>query len=121
MALFRLLQHLLPRSLAWQTTTPTGERAPGKRLRQYLEGLAGSAGGIVAFVDLVYLDLLPSTTRELAAWEKQFALGSGGSIADRRAKLASAWSLLGGQSPDYIQRTLHAAGFTTVHVHEWWE
>lgn len=120
MTLLRLFQHLLPRALAWNTTTPTGERAPAKRLRQYVEGLAGFAAQVVAFVDLVYLDLLPRTTRELATWEKQFALGSGGSLTDRRSKLAGAWALQGGQSPDYLQRTLHAAGFTTVYVHEWW-
>jgi hypothetical protein len=72
------------------------------------------------FIDLAYLDLLPGTTRELALWEKQFTLGSGGSEANRRAKLAGVWGLAGGQSPDYIQRTLHVAGFTTVFVHEWW-
>jgi hypothetical protein len=117
----RLFQHLLPRALAWATTTPTGERAPAKRLRQYLEGLAGLPADVRTFSDLGYLDLLPRTTRELAAWEKQFALGSGGSVDDRRAKLAGAWAAAGGQSPDYIQRTLHAAGFTMVFVHEWWE
>lgn len=118
--MLRLFQHLLPRALAWRTTTPTGARAPGKRLRQYLEGLAGFAAQVVQFVDLVFLDLLPHSTRELAAWEKQFALGAGGSIADRRAKLAGEWGMQGGQSPDYLERTLHAAGFTTVFVHEWW-
>lgn len=118
--MLRLLQHLLPRALAWQSTTPTGERAPAKRLRQYLEGLGGFAAQVVAFVDLVYLDLWPTSTRELAAWEKQFALGAGGSDLQRRAKLAVEWGMQGGQSPDYIERTLHAAGFTTVFVHEWW-
>lgn len=118
--MLRLFQHLLPRALAWNTTTPTGERAAAKRLRQFVEGLAGFVGQVVEFVDLVYLDLLPASTRELVAWEKQFALGSGGSVADRRAKLAGAWALQGGQSPDYLQRTLHAAGFDTVFIHEWW-
>lgn len=112
--MFRLFQHLVPRALAWSTTAPT-------RLRQCLEGLAaGVPTAVRAFVDLVYLDLFPTTTRELAAWERQFALGSGGSDSDRRAKLDGAWRLQGGQSPDYLQRTLHAAGFTNVYVHEWW-
>lgn len=112
--MLRLIQHLLPRALAWGTTT-------SKRLRQYLEGLAGLPADVRDFVDLAYLDLFPSTTRELAAWEKQFGLGSGGSISNRRSKLAAAWALQGRQSPDYIQRIIHAAGFTTVYVHEWWE
>jgi uncharacterized protein YmfQ (DUF2313 family) len=118
--MFRTIQHLLPRGAAWDTTTPAGGTSPAKRLRQYLEGLAEHYSGIRLFVDLVYLDLLPRTTRQLSTWEKQFGLGSGGPDVDRRAKLAGAWSLQGGQSPDYIQRTLHAAGFTTVYVHEWW-
>lgn len=111
--MLRLFQHLLPRALAWGTTTH-------KRLRQFFEGLAAFAAEVVLFVDLVLLDLLPRTTRELGAWEKQFALGSGGSLDDRRAKLAGEWAMQGGQSPDYLESTLHAAGFTTVFVHEWW-
>lgn len=118
--MLRLIQHLLPRARAWATTTPTGARAAGKRLRQYLEGLGNFAGEVRTFIDLVLLDALPRTTRELPAWERQFGLGSGGSIDDRRNKLAGAWGLQGGQSPDYLQRTLHAAGFTTVFVYEWW-
>lgn len=114
--MFRVIQKLLPRGLAWQTHAPTA-----KRLRQYLEGLGGFAGEVRAFIDGVFLDLFPETTRELAAWEKQFALNGGGSDAERRAKLAAAWAMQGGQSPDYIERTLHTAGFTTVFVHEWWD
>jgi hypothetical protein len=71
------------------------------------------------FVDLVYLDLLPPSTRELVRWEKQFALSPGGSDGDRRSKLDGAWSIQGAQSPDYLQRILEAAGFA-VYVHEWW-
>lgn len=112
--MLRLFEHLLPRSLAWRITVE-------KTLRRFFEGLSGLPTDVRAFVDSVYLDLLPSTTRELTAWERQFGLGSGGPDVDRRAKLAGAWALQGGQSPDYLQSTLHAAGFTTVYVHEWWE
>lgn len=112
--MFRLLQHLMPRALAWGTTT-------SKRLRAYLEGLAGLPSDVAAFIDLVFLDSFPATTRELAAWERQFGLNPGGSIADRRNKVAAAWALQGRQSPDYLQRAIHAAGFTSVYIHEWWE
>jgi hypothetical protein len=112
--MFRLIQHLLPRALAWGTTT-------SKRLRAYLEGLAGLPTDVRTFIDLAYLDLFPATTRELPAWEKQFGLNPGGSLTDRRNKLAAAWALQGRQSPDYIQRAIHAGGFTSVFVHEWWE
>jgi hypothetical protein len=110
----RLFQHLLPRGLAWRTTV-------GTNLRRFFEGVAGLPTDIRTFVDLVYLDVLPATTREIPAWEKQFALPRGGNDAARRQKIATAWSTQGRQSPDYIQRTLHAAGFTTVFIYEWWQ
>jgi hypothetical protein len=113
--MFRTIVHLLPRALAWSTTVPA------KALRKYFEGLAAFAAEVRTFIDLVLLDVLPETTRELVAWEKQFGLNGGGSDDERRAKLAIAWTLQGGQSPDYIQGVLHAAGFTTVFVHEWWD
>lgn len=113
MLLFRLFQHLLPRALAWRITI-------AKNLRRYFEGLAAFAADVRTFIDLVYLDLFPPTTRELPSWEFQFALANSGEEATRRLRLAAAWAAQGGQSPDYIQTILHAAGFTTVFVYEWW-
>lgn len=111
--MFTTFQHLLPRALAWRTTVSTS-------LRRYVEGLAAFAGDVRTFLDLVYLDLFPTSTRELAAWETEFALPGTGTEADRRLRLAAAWQAQGGQSPDYLQRVVQAAGFTTVFVHEWW-
>lgn len=111
--MFTTFQHLLPRSVAWRTTIR-------KTLRRYLEGLAAFAGDVKTFVDLVYLDLFPSSTRELADWETQFALPGTGTEAARRLRLAAAWATQGGQDPNYIQSALHAAGFTTVFIYEWW-
>jgi hypothetical protein len=108
-----VFRRLLPRALAWRTTTQ-------KQLREFFVGLEGFADDVRQFIDLVYFDLLPASTRELAAWEHQFALPAKGSEATRRLRLAGAWAMQGGQSPDYIQTVLHAAGFTSVFVHEWW-
>lgn len=113
MVLFRLFQHLLPRALAWRTTVATN-------LRRYLEGLAAFAADVRTFIDLAYLDLFPSTTRELSQWEYQFALSGSGTEANRRLRLAGAWRAQGGQSPDYLQSVIQAAGFTTIFIHEWW-
>lgn len=111
--MFSTFQLLLPRALAWRTTI-------AKNLRRYLQGLAAFAGDVRVFIDRVYLDLFPSSTRELPAWEFQFALAGSGDEATRRLRLAAAWAAQGGQSPAYIQSLLWAAGFTTVYVYEWW-
>jgi len=110
---FSTFQHLLPRALAWRTTVATN-------LRRYVEGLAAFAADVREFIDLVYLDLFPPTTRELSTWETQFAIAGTGDDASRRLRLAAAWAAQGGQSPDYIQSILHAAGFTEVYIYEWW-
>lgn len=111
--MFSTFQHLLPRALAWRTTIATN-------LRRYIQGLAAFAADVRAFIDLVYLDLFPASTRELESWEFQFALPSTGLEVVRRLRLAAAWRAQGGQSPDYIQSVLHVAGFTEVFIHEWW-
>jgi hypothetical protein len=111
--MFTTFQHLLPRALAWRTTIATN-------LRRYIAGLAAFAGDVRTFIDLVYLDLFPPSTRELPAWESEFALAGTGDGATRRLRLAAAWAAQGGQSPDYIQTVLRAAGFTTIFLHEWW-
>lgn len=111
--MFTVFQNLLPRALAWRTTVDT-------TLRRYFVGLAGFAGEVRTFLDLVYLDLFPGTTRELPAWEDQFTLVTDGSETTRRARVAAAWQAQGGQSPDYIETQLQLAGFA-IWIHEWWE
>jgi hypothetical protein len=110
---FRTFQHLLPRSEAWKVTI-------NKALRRLFLGLAGGVPEASrTFVDLVYFDLLPDTTRELAAWEAEFGLEPNADEATRRLALAAEWAATGGQSPAYIEGILQTAGFD-VYVHEWW-
>ena len=113
MIFFRVLQHLLPNARAWLLT-------PEKALRRLFQGLAGAAVDARAFIDNVWLDVFPPTTRELTAWEQQFGL-PGSTLAEqgRRDRLAGEWRASGGQSPRYIQDTLRGAGFD-VYVHDWW-
>lgn len=92
-----------------------------KQLRKLFEGLTGLIDDTKLFIDQVWQDLQPSTTRELDLWEKQFGLPN--TLTDeqeRRDRLSATWQALGGQSPTYIQDTLQAAGFD-VYVHEFWE
>jgi hypothetical protein len=112
MGLFRSLVHLLPRATAWRVTAE-------KKLRSFLEGIAGPYDDAREFVDDVYDDLHPERTRELALWERQHGLPGAGTEAQRRQALAAAWQATGGQSPSYLQSILQAAGFD-VYVHEWW-
>jgi hypothetical protein len=73
------------------------------------------------FIDGVWLDIFPDTTRQLNEWEHQFGLLQGPLPDDeRRQRLLGAWRARGGQDPTYIQKTLQDAGFD-VYVHEFWE
>jgi len=111
----RIIQHLLPRAKAWNLVVD-------KFLRQFFDGLMGALGQPSRdFVDEVWLDIFPETTRELDAWELQFNLkaNTGLSEAARRSRLDANWKALGGQSPGYIQGLLRDNGFD-VWVHESW-
>ena len=108
-----VFKHLLPDSKAWRLTIE-------KTLRQFFEGLGGLPADIKEYCDLVYLDLFPESTRELAAWEYQWGLPDTDLDEDqRRARLAATWAAIGGQSPRYIQDTLQDNDFD-VYIHEWW-
>lgn len=118
MLFLRILQHLLPRAIAWRVTV-------AKTLRSFFEGLAQQPAAIKTFLDLVWLDIFPSTTRSVNEWERHFGLPLSNESTDpdfveARARLAAEWQATGGQSPAYIEGVLHAAGFTDLYVHEWW-
>ncbi len=109
----RIFQHLLPDAAAWRITVQ-------KTLRRFFEGLTDLPTAARQYIDDVHLDLFPTTTRELATWENQFALTPGANDdATRRANLDAAWKAQGGQSPSYLQGVMQAAGFD-VYLHEWW-
>lgn len=114
MIFLRVFTHLLPRAKAWRVTT-------SKALRNFLTGLAGALGPPArAFVDAVWLDIFPSSTREAPEWDAQWGLPDTGiTEQERRDRLDATWKALGGQDPNYIQTTLRANGFD-VYVHEWW-
>ena len=114
MNFLNVFKHLLPRAKAWNLTK-------NKQLRQFFSGLAGTGDGVKSFLDDVWLDIFPETTREISKWEAQFALKSSAlTESERRDRLAAAWRAIGGQDPEYIQKTLRDRGFD-VYVHEWWE
>lgn len=113
MLFFRQLVHLLPDAIAWRVTTQ-------KTLRRFLLGVSQWPAGAREFVDAVYSDLFPDTTREIGMWEQHFGLTPAATETARRQQIAGAWSAQGGQSPHYLQTVVRAAGFD-VYVHEWWQ
>lgn len=114
MMFLRIFKHLLPNARAWRITVD-------KKLRQFFAGLSGVGEDVKTFLDGVWLDIFPETTREIDAWEQQFGLRNTGlTEQQRRDRLDATWKALGGQDPKYIQDTLQANGFD-VYVHEWWE
>lgn len=90
-------------------------------LRQLHEALSTAFANAIGFVQGVYGDINPETTRALEEWEKQFGLTPKGDETERRLALAAEWAANGGQSPGYIQGVLHTAGFTDLFVFDWWE
>lgn len=114
MRFLRIFKHLLPHGRAWSLTA-------SKSLRAFFSGLSQTAEDIKIYIDKVWLDIFPETTRDLTNWELQFGLQSSGlTEQERRDRIAAAWKTLGGQDPRYIQDTLQSHGFD-VYVHEWWE
>ena len=115
MSFFDVVKHLLPRGQAWNITHDTQHR-------QFWEGASQSGDEVKTFIDDVYLDIFPQSTRELPAWEAQFNLLNPNALTEqeRRDRLDATWKATGGQSPRYIQDTIQAAGFD-VYIHEWWE
>lgn len=114
MIFFDMLKHLLPRARAWRITVD-------KQLRQFFSGLSGTGSDAKGFTDDAWLDIFPETTRDLDAWDQQWALPATViTEQERRDRLDAAWKATGGQSPTYIQDTLRGAGFE-VFVHEWWQ
>jgi hypothetical protein len=114
MIFLRVFKHLLPRGRAWRITV-------NKKLRQFFAGLSGVGDRVKIYLDEIWLDIFPETTRQLDEWEQQFGLPDTGiTEQQRRDRLAATWRALGGQSPQYIQGALRANGFD-VYVHEWWE
>lgn len=133
---FRIFQHLLPDAIAWRIVLKSepwfigdgsligepdlliGSKTGGRFIDRFFEGLSAPFATAQRFVDLVYLDTIPTTTRQLTEYEFQFGLAQADTGAARIANLEAAWAATGGQSPRYLQDLLQGAGFD-VFIHEW--
>ena len=89
-----------------------------KRLTQFIKGLSALPQNLKEYIQNIYLDLFPSTTRKLDKWNNAFGVGFPAKTeADQRTDLDAIWKSQGGQGADYIQEVLNNAGFD-VQVHE---
>lgn len=108
---FKLFKYLFPKSNTFSMFIQ-------KKLTQLFEGLTALPDNYRKYIDQIYLDLFPVTTRELILWEKVFGIENISSDeAIRRNTIDQRWKLKGGQGPDYIQQTLQDNGFD-VQVYE---
>jgi len=108
---FDLFKSLLPKSDAFSIIIQ-------KNLTKFFESLTCIPDDFRNFVDNIYMDLFPNSTRFIDLWEKQFGIRIPSSdTAIRRSTIDLAWKLKGGQSAKYLQDKLQLSGFN-VQVHE---
>jgi uncharacterized protein YmfQ (DUF2313 family) len=108
---FNLFKNLLPKSDAFSIIIQ-------KYLTKFFESLTCIPDDFRTFIDNIFVDIFPSTTRSIELWENQFGVRVPSSDTSiRRSTVSVAWGLKGGQSAYYLQSKLQEAGFD-VQVHE---
>ena len=108
---FNLFKYLLPKARAFSITIQ-------KNLTKFFEGLTALPDNFRTFVDNIWYDIFPLTTRSPELWEEQFGIRFPNSDdTTRRNDIDTQWKLKGGQTAYYLQNMLQDAGFD-VQVHE---
>ncbi len=99
---------------------PTGDAfllSVDKNWAKFVYSLTALFDDFRTYINLIYLDLFPDTTRSLELWCETFGLSNCKNDSNTRMDLATAWKSRGGQGADYLQTILNSAGFN-VQVHE---
>jgi hypothetical protein len=108
---FNLFKYLFPKSKNFNLFIQ-------KNITKFVEGLTAIPDDFRSYIDNIYFDLLPDTTRSIELWESQFGItGKKNGLTSRRLAVANRWSMKGGQSAKYLETSLRNAGFD-VYVHE---
>jgi len=108
---FKIIKLLLPKSNAFAIFIQ-------KKITQFFESLTAIPGDFRDYIHQIFLDIFPTTTRELLKFKDQFGIiYFPVDEASQRETIDSEWKAQGGQGKDYIQSILRAAGFD-VYVHE---
>lgn len=110
----RILNLLTPNGHAWQLKSPN--------IKSLIDGVTPTFQRFVDYVDGVYFDQFPQTTRFLSDLEQQHGLtnSTGLTEQERRDRLEAVIRGTETQSPRELQDLLQASGFD-VYVHEWWQ
>lgn len=109
---FNLFKYLLPKADAFKIFIQ-------KPLTKFFEGLTALPDDFRTFIENIYMDLFPNSTRSIELWEEQFGIRNPSSdMVIRKSTIDLAWKLKGGQSANYLQEKLIEAGFTELLVHE---
>jgi hypothetical protein len=99
---FKVIKYLYPRSKAFRNIADNN-------FRKFLSGMAYGPDDVQEYLENIYGDLFPETTRELDKWEEQFGVVFAKQYdeAIRRKLLKSFWNInTGGQSTMYLQDIL---------------
>ncbi len=99
---FKVIKYLYPRSKAFRNIADNN-------FRKFLSGMAYGPDDVQEYLENIYGDLFPETTRELDKWEEQFGVVFAKQYDEtiRRKLLKSFWNInTGGQSTMYLQNIL---------------
>lgn len=108
---FELIKKLLPKSKLWKLIDT-------KYLNKLFRALTSLFDDVRKYIDSIYLDLFPDTTRSLELWEKQYGIINSNAREEiRRNAIAMRWKDKGGQSAYYLQSILQGNEFD-VFVYE---
>lgn len=110
--IFNTFKHLFSRSQVG--------RLVASPFREYIKGFSEFPADLRDFIDEIWLDIFPSTTRELEKWEQQFNLTQSGTVDERTVNLDGRWKAQGGQGFDYLQDLIQNSGYPQVFLHQWW-
>lgn len=113
MIFYKVIQYLYPRSKAFRSVA-------NNYFRRFIKALGYVPEDFSSFVESVYGDLWPETTRELEKWEQQFGIvfAPQYDVEIRRKLLQSYWNInSGGQGKDYLEKILQLIN-SDIHVVE---
>jgi len=89
-----------------------------KQLSQFFKALTSIPSDFKNYLENIFFDIFPSTTRFLDLWKDEFGFSDFPPFtSQKREAIDGEWKSIGGQGKDYIQQVLRDAGFD-VYVHE---